>query len=160
MWEMNNNRKGGEHPPILRIYKKGTTPLTGDQRKKEKRKKKKKKKGKKTKRKKKSKERKKERKKKEIKGKKGKFNKGQKERKGVKRKMGMCGTKKTRLAGKKQGSMMNIGKKSSPVVRVRTGVVCTVVKGRRRTGRHVIPVMEKGYPYHYLGIGDLAHSEE
>ena len=67
MWEMNNNRKGGEHPPILRIYKKGTTPLTGDQRKKEKRKKK-------------SKERKKERKKKGKKEKKGKFNKGQRER--------------------------------------------------------------------------------
>ena len=41
---MNNNRKGGEHPPILRIYKKGTTPLTGDQRKKGKKKKEKRKK--------------------------------------------------------------------------------------------------------------------
>ena len=148
---MNNNRKGGEHPPILRIYKKGTTPLTGDQRKKKKEKKEKRKNKKKTKKEKKKKEKQRKKKKKEKKkgkkGKKGKFNKGQKERKEVKRKMGMCGTK-TRLAGKKQGSMVNIGKKSSPVVRVRTGVVCTVVKGRRRTGRRVIPVMEKGYPNH------------
>jgi hypothetical protein len=74
MWEMNNNRKGGEHPPILRIYKKGTTPLTGDQRKKGKKKKRKKKeknKKKTKKRKKKSKERKKKEKKKGKKGKKG-----------------------------------------------------------------------------------------
>ena len=65
MWEMNNNRKGGEHPPILRIYKKGTTPLTGDQRKKGKKKKAKRKKNQKRneKRKKKSKERKKRKKK-------------------------------------------------------------------------------------------------
>ena len=64
MWEMNNNRKGGEHPPILRIYKKVTTPLTGDQRKKRKKKKEKKnKKENEKKRKKKSKERKKKEKK-------------------------------------------------------------------------------------------------
>jgi hypothetical protein len=44
---MNNNRNGGELPPILRMLKKGTTPLTGDQRKKGKKKKKEKKKGKK-----------------------------------------------------------------------------------------------------------------
>jgi hypothetical protein len=64
MWEMNNNRKGGEHPPILRIYKKGTTPLTGDQRKKGKKKKKKEKKPKKKRKKKKRKQRKKKGKKK------------------------------------------------------------------------------------------------
>jgi hypothetical protein len=52
MWEMNNNRNGGELPPILRMLKKGTTPLTGDQRKKGKKKKEKKKRKKRKKRKK------------------------------------------------------------------------------------------------------------
>ena len=70
MWEMNNNRKGGEHPPILRIYKKGTTPLTGDQRKKKKEKKEKEKTKGKRKKKKKEKQRKKKERKNKKKGKK------------------------------------------------------------------------------------------
>ena len=48
MWEMNNNRKGGEHPPLLRMLKKVLLPWRGTRekrkRKRKKRKKKKKKK--------------------------------------------------------------------------------------------------------------------
>ena len=42
MWEMNNNRNGGELPPILRMLKKVLLPWRGTREKKEKKKKKKK----------------------------------------------------------------------------------------------------------------------